>query len=80
MLYANIDNYRDRDDDSNKYTPSCLEKNCNQIFVKGQSITEEIYEKVKSDIVPKKTSIFGKKMRVRRLICKYKLNSSKMSS
>lgn len=71
MLYPNMENYCDLDEVSNKYTPSCLEKNCNQIFVKGQCITKEIYEKVNSEIVPEKTNICGKKMRIRIFICKY---------
>lgn len=81
MIYPNIDNCDfNRDDDSNKYNTSCLEKNCNQIFVKGQNITEGIYEMVKSDIVPKKTSLCGRRMRIGRIICKYTCNFSIMSS
>lgn len=72
MLYPNIDPYRDMDDVSNFYEPSCLEKNCSQIFMKGPVMTKEIFDKVnKSDIVTRKTSICGKKLKTRRIICKY---------
>lgn len=66
-----MENYRDLNDISNYYEPSCLEKNCNQIFMKAPVVTKEIIDKVNSEIVPGKTAFCGKKMRTRRLICKY---------
>lgn len=63
-----METYRDLDD--GYYEASCLEKNCNQIFVKGPVMTKEILDKVNAEIVPEKTSCCGKKMRTRRLLCK----------
>lgn len=71
MLYPNIETYCDLDDVSSYYEPSCLEKNCSQIFVRGPIMTREILDKVNSEIVPKKTFFCGKKFKTRRLICKY---------
>lgn len=71
MLYPNIETYRDINDVSSYYEPSCLEKNCNQILGTGTVLSKEIFDKVNSEIVLKKKSICGKNMKTRRLICKY---------
>lgn len=71
MIYPNIESYRDFDDVTSYYEPSCLENNCNQIFIKGPVMTKEILHKVNSEIVPGNTSFCGTKLRTRSVICKY---------
>lgn len=47
---------------------SNLERNCNQIFVKGPAITKDFFDKIQNDVVPQKTDLFGYQMNTRRLI------------
>lgn len=70
MLYPDLETYRQYDDSSDFASPSCLERNCNQIFVKGPVLTREILEKVNAEIVPKKTYLFGRELKTKRVICK----------
>ncbi|XP_057656354.1 scavenger receptor class B member 1-like [Diorhabda carinulata] len=47
---------------------SYLERNCNQIFMRGPALTKEILEKVQEEIVPKKTYIFGHEYNTKRIL------------
>ncbi|CAG9831379.1 unnamed protein product [Diabrotica balteata] len=61
-----------RDDDDEQPKEICrncfMERNCNQIFIKGPALTKEILEKVNAEIVPKKTYIFGYEMKTKRVL------------
>lgn len=52
------------------YGQSYLEKNCNQIFVKGPALTKEILEKMNTDLVPKETHLFGYDFNTKKVLCK----------
>lgn len=69
MLYPNIESYCELDDVNDKFSPSYLEKNFNQIIDKTPVLTKEFINKVNSELVPEKTSVCGKKLKTRRLIC-----------
>ncbi|XP_076255208.1 scavenger receptor class B member 1-like [Rhynchophorus ferrugineus] len=45
---------------------SSLEKNCNQIFLKGPALTRDFFDKIQNDVVPPKTEFFGYTMSTRR--------------
>lgn len=78
MLYPTLDPlYCELDEGDFKCNPSCLEKNFSQIIDKTPALTKELINKVNSEIVPEKTSVCGKNLKTRRLICEYSFFASK---
>ncbi|KAG5877695.1 hypothetical protein JTB14_018168 [Gonioctena quinquepunctata] len=70
-MYPDLETYRRNSDVDKTQELKCssyLEKNCNQIFVKGPALTRDILEKVNADIVPYKTYLLGYEMKTRRFL------------
>lgn len=69
-MYPNDKTLRAVDSENEMFSGknSYLERNCNQIFMRGPTYTKEILEKVQAEIVPKKTFIFGHEYNTKRII------------
>lgn len=73
MIYPDIETFRRNSetlDAMPEFKPHHLEKNYNQIFMKGPALTKDFLEKMNTDIVPKKTYLFGYELNTKKILCK----------
>lgn len=67
-MYPDLERYNDCDTEYRGN--SFFEQNCNQIFTKGPALTKDFLGKVNAEIVPKKTYIFGREFKTKRILRK----------
>lgn len=75
MIYPEIETFR-RDsepfDAVAEFRLHHLEKKYNRIFTKGPALTKDFLEKMNTDVVPKKTYLFGYELNTKKILCKWK--------